>query len=148
MIRQAHAAASGRYSSREGQEEQQKPEKSKHSYILNQDTALVLTLPKEWQETELEYTLEILAKAEDGSFYYKRIDPEAAGLNVVHNDDEHRYELVLTIGDRLPQAGTYRVNMKWIYEGICYVKTQTTFFINYAAHTEYSLGGLEVSTND
>ena len=127
---------------------EEKLEKSKHGYILNRDTVLVLSLPKEWQETDMEYTVELLTMAEDRSFYYKRIDPEASGLNVVHNDDEQRYEMVLSIGDRLPQAGTYRVNMEWSYEGICYVKKQTTFFINYAAHTEYSLSGLEVSKND
>ena len=130
------------------EEEENTLPKNSTGYILNQDTALVLDLPKEWQETQLEYTVELLSRAEDDTLYYKRIDPEASGLHVRFHDDEQRYELAFTLEDRLPQAGTYRVNMQWTYEDICYAKKQITFFINYAAHTEYSLGSLEVPNND
>ena len=120
----------------------------KDSWVLNQHTVLELTLPNEWQEAELVYNIELLTVEEDGSLAYKRIDPAASGLVVTHNDNEREHNLVLTIGDRLPQAGTYRINMEWTYGNICYIRKQTTFFINYAADAGYLLGGLEVPKND
>ena len=125
-----------------------KPAAQKGSYVLNQDNVLVLTLPQEWDEAEMEYSVELLTLAEDKSLAYKLVDLSASGLLAEHTENEQVHDLVISIGDKLPQAGTYRINMQWTYEGICYIEKQITFFINYTAHAGYSLGSLEVSNHD
>ena len=119
------------------------------NWVLNQKTVLELTLPTEWQDADLTYKVELLTVDEDGGLAYKLIDPDASGLVITHNDDEEeKHNIVLMIGEKLPQAGTYRINMEWTYGDLCYIRKQTTFFINYAADAGYLLGGLEVSKND
>lgn len=117
----------------------------KDNWVLNQNTVLELTLPDEWQDADLKYNIELLTVDEDGALAYKLIDLNASGLVATHNDNREEHSLVLKIGDRLPQAGTYRINMEWTYGDLCYIRKQTTFFINYAADAGYLLGGLEVS---
>ena len=128
-------------------EEEEEPLKKQGSYILNQNTVLELTMPEEWQEAETAYSLEFLTLAEDKTLEYKPVSLKTSGLQMLYEEeaqtdadaqkedpeDIRKDTLVLGIGEKLPPAGTYRINMEWTYEGVCYAKKQMTFFINYAA---------------
>lgn len=117
---------------------------SRENRIMNRDTALEFTLPLEWADYDLEYSVEILGRGEDGSLRYRNVDLSAGSLNATYTNYDGVHNLVLMTGQTLPQAGTYRLNMKWSYEGICYAELQTTFFINYSAYTTYTPGSQEV----
>ena len=78
-------------------------------------------------------TQEMLTMTENQTLVYRPITLSANGLYGKYTDFDLTHNLVFRVGKNLPQAGTYRLNMKWSYEGICFAKTQTTFFINYAA---------------
>lgn len=110
------------------------------SRSLSKDNALEFTLPMEWLDAELEYSVDMLAMTEEQTLEYIPVELSRTGLYGTYMDYDLTHNLVLRIGEKLPQAGTYRLNMKWSYEGICYAQTQTTFFINYSAQTAYTLG--------
>ena len=111
------------------------------SRTLNQNNALEFVLPMEWLDAEVEYSVELLTMTEDQTLEYVPVTLSEAGLYGKYQDFDVTHNLVLRIGEQLPRAGTYRLNMNWSYEGICFAKTQTTFFINYSAYTAQTLGG-------
>ena len=103
------------------------------SRTLSHKNALEFTLPMEWLDADLEYSVEMLTMTENQTLVYQPVTLSANGLYGKYTDFDLTHNLVFRVGKNLPQAGTYRLNMKWSYEGICFAKTQTTFFINYAA---------------
>ena len=109
--------------------------------ILSQNNTLEFSLPMDWLDADVSYSVEILTMTESQTLEYQPVTLSAQGLRARYIDYDLTHQLVLQIGEYLPQAGTYRINMKWSYEGICYAHTQTTFFINYSAKTNYTLGG-------
>lgn len=109
--------------------------------ILGQGNALEFNLPMEWLEAEVEYTVEFLTMTEEQKLEYIPVDLKAGGISAKYVDYDLTHQVVLQVGKNLPQAGTYRLNLKWTYEGICFAHTQTTFFINYSAQTNTLLGG-------
>ena len=111
------------------------------SGILSRNNALEFVLPMEWLDAELEYSVELLTMTEEQTLEYVPVTLSETGLYGKYQDFDLTHNLVLRIGEQPPQAGTYRLNMNWSYEGICFAKTQTTFFINYSAYTAQTLGG-------
>lgn len=111
------------------------------SRTLSRDNALEFTLPMEWLDAELEYSVEILTMTEEQTLAYQPVTLSKNGLYGTYMDYDLTHNLVFRVGEDLPPAGTYRLNMKWSYEGICFAETQTTFFINYSANTAQMLGG-------
>lgn len=118
--------------------------------ILNRDACLELTFPQEWTEQtvsqggeeallDLAYSAEILTMTDAGTLMHQEVEltEEALWGTYTHDDKEHKLEL--KIGEKLPLAGTYRLNINWNYKGICFQKTQTTFFINYSAYLDRDL---------
>ena len=110
------------------------------SKVLNRNNYLELVLPLHWWEADLEYTVDILTLTEAGSPEYRPVSLSESGLTAKRTNYGGVHNLEFRIGEKLPQAGTYRVNMTWKYKDICFAKTQTTFFINYSAFTSYTLG--------
>lgn len=115
------------------------------SRVLSKDNALEFALPMEWIDAELEYSVEMLTMTEYQTLEYRPVTLSASGLSGRYTDYDLTHNLMFKVGENLPQAGTYRLNMKWSYEGICFAQTQTTFFINYSAKIPYTLGSQEVS---
>lgn len=111
------------------------------SRTLTKNSALEFVLPMEWLDAEMEYSVEMLTMTEEQILEYVPVTVSETGLYVKFQDFDQTHNLVLQIGEDPPQAGTYRLNMKWSYEGICFANTQTTFFINYSAYTAQTLGG-------
>jgi len=109
--------------------------------ILNTHNALEYALPKEWRGAEMKYSVDILTMNESQELEYKPVTLSSKGLSATYTNDDKSHNLVFKIGDKLPQAGTYRFRIEWSYEGVCFAHTQTTFFINYSAQTAYTLGG-------
>lgn len=112
--------------------------------ILSRDNVLEYTLPLDWADKDLEYSVQILTRAADGSLVYNHVPLSDSSLSATYTNYSGTHNLVFQLGETLPQAGTYRLNMKWSYEGICFAEQQTTFFINYSAYSAYTLGGQEV----
>lgn len=117
-------------------------------YVLDQDTFLRFTFPESWKEADLEYSVEFLTLTEDQELEYTTVTLSTQALSAEYTEDEDKHTLIFKIGETLPQAGTYRVNIKWSFEEICYAQTQTTFFINYSDYTSYNLSSQEVPEND
>ncbi len=111
------------------------------SRALSQNSALEFTLPMEWLDAELEYSVEMLTMTEEQTLAYVPVTLSRTGLYGTYMDYDLTHNLVFRVGENLVPAGTYRLNMKWSYKGICFAKTQTTFFINYPADTAQMLGG-------
>lgn len=116
------------------------------SRVLSKDNALEFALPMEWLDAELEYSVEMLTMTEHQTLEYRPVTLSASGLSGRYTDYDLTHNLMFKVGENLPPAGTYRLNMKWSYEGICFAQTQTTFFINYAAQSAYALGSQEASS--
>ena len=110
------------------------------SRVLNQSNYLELVLPLHWWDADLKYTVDILTMTEAGVPEYRPVTLSAEGLSAKRTNYGGVHNLVFQIGEKLPQAGTYRVTMTWEYKGICFAEMQTTFFINYSALTAYTLG--------
>ena len=110
------------------------------SKVLNQNKYLELVLPLHWWDADLEYSVDILAMTASGVPEYRPVTLSAGGLIAKRTNYGGVHNLVFQIGEKLPQAGTYRVNMTWKYKDICFAKTQKTFFIDYSALTAYTLG--------
>lgn len=144
-----------------GLEEQNQPEKPMQKYskpILNQDCYLELTAPEAWKEldvdleSETDCILEILTMTDEGSLEYREVSITEETFLVTYTNEEQEekleHKLELKLGEKLPQAGTYRLNLNWKYEGVLFKQTQTTFFINYSEHLNRDLSSPEVQTND
>lgn len=121
------------------------------SRMLNRDAELKMQLPEGWQNCQLEYTAELLSvkdlsedpETEQLSAEYIPVDLTAGGLTAEHLTEEE-HALVFRIGEQLPPAGTYRIHIKWNYEGVCFAQTQTSIFINYTVYSDVDwTGGAE-----
>jgi len=119
--------------------------------ILNRNADLNMQLPEGWQNCQLEYTAELLSvkdlsedtETEQLSAEYIPVDLTAGGLTAEHLTEEE-HALVFRIGEQLPPAGTYRIHIKWNYEGVCFAQTQTSIFINYTVYSDVDwTGGAE-----
>lgn len=108
--------------------------------ILNRGQVLEVELPKEWREAEMEYSLELLTMTDSSRLVYQPVSLATNYWDVDYINDGKYHNLLVQLGSVLPQAGTYRLTMKWSYEGICYTQTQMTFFINYSAPSGTVLG--------
>lgn len=110
--------------------------------ILDQDKSLVIAMPINWTEADLTYTVEMLTLSEEQKLIYAPVTLTEEGLSVQYIEEEEKgmHYLIAQIGEKLPHAGTYRINMEWSYDGICFAQKQTTFFINYSAKPETKPG--------
>lgn len=149
----------------EGQlEEESKPNESIQKYsepILNQNYYMELTVPEAWKEldvdleSETDCILEMLTMTDDGPLVYREVSITEETFLLTYTNDEQgdtdnepEHKLELKLGEKLPQAGTYRLNLNWKYEGVLFKQTQTTFFINYSEYLNRDLDRLEMQTND
>lgn len=114
--------------SEEQTEEQELP-------ILFYGSTLKVEFPQEWlgEDYTMDYSLEMLTVKESGEAEYQK-------LSVTESEDsetsgQKKNEITFTIGDNMPQAGTYRLNVNWKYKGISFHSKQVVFFINYTVNT-------------
>lgn len=105
--------------------------------ILTQDRPITVGFSEALREGQLTYTLERLTLQGEKADY---LPVTFQGLRL--ETDEKGEKLLLSIGDVLPQPGTYRLRLSRSYENVTYWETSIPFFINY---TEESIqtGGAE-----
>ena len=101
--------------------------------ITDNVPTMILTLPDEWKGCELDYEVSLLvANQETGVMKYQFVKlGESLKANHSYGASSPHW-LTLELGEEKPQPGTYRLNMSWTFEGVCFAETQTTFFINYS----------------
>lgn len=126
----------------EGEDLPQDAEYTRSGHILNQGQALDVCLPMAWQKAEMDYSLELLTMTDSSILLYRPVNLGTGCWDVeyINDKDGKAHNLVVQLGSVLPQAGTYRLTMKWNYEGVCYTQTQMTFFINYSGSIQTVLG--------
>ncbi len=111
--------------------------------ILTADAPLVVDVMDTWQGCVLNYSVDMLTAEQTGKAYVP-VDLSQGSLTVTDSNGETGQCLILSVGDSVPQPGTYRLNLSWSYNGICFEQTQATFFINYEAQTiSEQTGGAE-----
>lgn len=94
-----------------------------------------IPLPIGWAEaTQIQYQAQFLAAGADGTVGFTPVEWDHNGLNAV--EDPENGELIVYLGPNVPAAGTYRLTLECIYEGICFHQMQTTFFINYSTRSD------------
>lgn len=99
--------------------------------VLTQSGSIVLTMPALWQEASFVYSIDMLTADETGTAY----QPVSFGEDALQADfaqTEQGYALKLFIGEKLPPAGTYRLNLRWQAGETLLKETQEYFFIHYS----------------
>ncbi len=101
--------------------------------ITDYNPTLIITLPDEWKGCRLDYEVSLLvANQETGVMRYQSVKlGDSLKANHSYGASSPHW-LTFELGEEKPQPGTYRLSMSWTFEGICFAKTQTTFFINYS----------------
>jgi hypothetical protein len=104
-----------------------------------------VALPLGWEACEeIRYRAELLTINADGKPEYTEVPWNPESLDAVI--DPSTGTLIVYMGARTPQAGTYRLTLECIYERICFEQTQMTFFINYSTRSDAQ--NEEVPNND
>lgn len=91
-----------------------------------------LTIPKVGDDWTSVITVEMLGTDENGAVCYKPLTLEDSSITAQITPGEQENTLNLSIGDKKPAAGTYRVTIEWTFEGVCFKKISTTLFIVYS----------------
>ena len=107
-----------------------------NTQVLNKNTELVVTLAEPWQNCQLVYSVEVLLATEESKYYVPVVLSEDGLMAELSGQ-----KLRIRTGDTLPPAGTYRLNLRWMDQGICVGQTQLSFFINYAAKQNVTQAG-------
>lgn len=94
--------------------------------LTKEENSLVLSLPESLQKYDLTYTVEMLTAGEEGALQYVETDRFEISIS------EDGYTMTVQFGEDAPQAGTYRLSIRWSYLEVCLIQNQTTFFINYS----------------
>ena len=100
-----------------------------NTQVLHKDTVIVVTLAELWQNCQPVFSVEVLTVTEEGKTYVP-VELSEKGLMAELSGQQ----LQIQIGETLPPPGTYRLNLRWMDQGICVGQTQTSFFINYTAN--------------
>ncbi len=121
--------------------------------VLSFDNILEFNFLQEWKEAELKYSVEYLMMTEDPiteeqNLQYVPVELSDDGLQATYFEEEGNHKLVLWLGKKFTQPGTYRIHITWNYEGICYDTMQKTFFINCSGREKILWSGLEVSNDE
>lgn len=126
----------------------QASDKAWDTLFLTPQTQLQFTLPADWNQADLSYSIEILAVNDYGRVEYTPVSVEDGSLIIGHTVNEDRETVTVQMGETSPTAGTYRANFQWHYEGIPFAQEEVTFFINYSAYAQQAQSGQEVQDNE
>ena len=115
-------------------------------HVLNFENTLEFTLPMEWKGAELGYSVEFLTMM-DQKLQYVPVELSDDRLQATYRDEDNIHRLELRLGKKFAQPGTYRINIFWSYEDLCYNTIQKTFFINCSGREEADTSRVEVSND-
>ena len=116
--------------------------------ILNFANTLEFAFPQEWKEAELTYSVEYLTLTEEQTLQYVPVELSEDGLQAIYDKEENNHRLILNLGQKFAQPGTYRLHVTWSYEGLCYDTMQTNFFVNCSGRVAPEVNGSEVSNDE
>jgi len=129
-------------------EDQQRLEAELPGPVLTFDNNLEFIFPLEWEDAELNYSVERLTMTEDQTLTYVPVTVTKDGVDVVYTCTQYVHRLVLQLGEQFTTPGTYRINMTWTYEDICFWNKQITFFINGSALMDGAMSSQEVPNDN
>lgn len=86
---------------------------------------LELPVPESWAECEKEFSLNHL-ELRDGMPIYREITDDTIRIEFSEDD------VKVSVGELLPDAGTYCLTIRYKYGGICFAESEITFFVNYS----------------
>ena len=116
--------------------------------LLSFENTLELTLPAEWKDAEMVYTVEHLTMTEEGKPEYVPAQLSEDKLEVIPVTEGENHKLVLKLGKKFTQPGTYRIHIYWNYDGLCYNIIKKTFFISCPQRGETGMGRMEASNDE
>lgn len=116
--------------------------------ILTFENMLEFSFPLEWEESQIEYTVELLTLTDEQKLAYVPIELSEDGMDASYEKTADSHGLTLRLGQKFSQAGTYRIRIAWSYEGICYSDTYTTFLVNCLGRREAVPSGQEVAHDE
>ena len=118
------------------------------SLILTPDDKLEFYFPADWKDAKLNCSVSFLTLTEEQKLEYVKVELSDNGLSAKHYLDENTNKLVLRLGQSIVQAGTYRINITWSYENVCFYNVHTTFFVKNLAHAANAPGSQEVPNDN
>ena len=102
---------------------------------------MTITLPEIHRTGTLAYSVERLSvdistggTAPNAAVTYTPVTLSEETLVASYTDDGEIYTLEFELGKMPLPAGSYRVNLTWTYEDLCFAQEQVNFFINYTAY--------------
>lgn len=101
-------------------------------FLTSEKPSVTLALPVGGDDWTAEITVEMLRADENGVVSYEQLPSDSTSLQAEFTRNAQAHTLKLWLGAERPAAGTYRVRIEWMFEGICYKMMQTTLFIIYA----------------
>ena len=107
---------------------------SRSPMVLTEDKPLALPLTESWAECGERVTLERLTAQNSDASRAEYEEIFCDSINVSLEDAS----VTVSVGDSLPEAGTYRLTIEYSYGDIYFAQSQITFFVNYSGQT----GGL------
>ncbi len=107
---------------------------SRSPMVLTEDKPLALPLTESWAECGERVTLERLTAQNSDASRAEYEEIFCDSINVSLEDAS----VTVSVGDSLPEAGTYRLTIEYSYGDIYFAQSQITFFVNYSGET----GGL------
>ena len=102
--------------------------------VLTENKPLALPLTESWAECGERVTLERLTAQNSDASRAEYEEIFCDSINVSLEDAS----VTVSVGDSLPEAGTYRLTIEYSYGDIYFAQSQITFFVNYSGET----GGL------
>ena len=120
----------------------------KSGSILNFANTLEFAFPEEWKDAELTYNVEYLTMTEEQLLQYVPVELSEDGLQATYDKEDNNHRLVLALGQKFTQPGTYRLQISWSYNGLCYDTTQINFFVNCSGRVVPDTSGSEVSNDE
>ena len=118
------------------------------SPILTFENMLEFSFPLAWEESQIDYTVEILTLTQEQKLAYVPVTLSEDGMDATYHKAADSHKLTVRLGQKFSQAGTYRIRITWNYEGICYSDTHTTFLVNCLGRRAAAPSGQEVAHDE
>lgn len=106
-------------------------------FAWNTEHWFSIPLPAGWEQCgeAVSYSAELLQRSGEDAIAYAPVSWDSASLNgVIHPESGN---LIVYLGGTTAAAGTYRLTLECVFEGICFYREQTTFFINYSTCSDW-----------
>lgn len=108
--------------------------------MLTADWPLTFPILVSGEGSQRQYTLERLSAW--GELGFEVINSDT--IQIAESSDGA--VVTISMGENLPEAGTYRLTIDYSYYGVAFAQSQITFFVNYSGET--LMGAWEGTSNE